>query len=447
MTAQCTIQLHAGGRWRDAAVVRLRSDSGAGWRTAFRTGYVPDWAIDHLERADACALSCRLPVGLDDHVADHWPVFLIDCLPQGVGRRQLLVALGFSERAGPEADWPLLLNGAGNPVGNLRVREAAERMNAQPAQHRGFSVEEVALRGDDFSDHLAAHGVSVAGASGLQGEWPKLQLTQADDGLLYLDHALSDDQARTHYIVKFGWAHDERFGSILRHERVYMELARMLGLRVHASLALQGRALNIKRFDRVRGPTGELIRLGQESLASLTDEAGFSPAPSHDVACRQLLDHCSDPQGEILEYLRRDIANLALGNTDNHARNTAILRDFSGNVSLAPVFDFAPMVLHPDGVARCMRWQGNDGGAPNWMRVIESLCDADREIRGVNRKDAIDPHEMVRSLVALAPTLRVIAERAESMGIEPDLKAMIAPRIRLAVDSLEALSSVSGRTG
>ena len=89
----------------------------------------------------------------------------------------------------------------------------------------------------------------------------------------------------------------------------------------------------------------------------------------------------SDRLADVLEYIRRDVANLALGNKDNHARNTAVQRNFDGHIALAPLFDFAPMYLHPDGSARRIRWDGNDGGSPDWGRVLDVVaadCQLDR---------------------------------------------------------------------
>jgi serine/threonine-protein kinase HipA len=124
-----------------------------------------------------------------------------------------------------------------------------------------------------------------------------------------------------------------------------------LRLRVHKPLVLRQQALFIPRFDRLVTAGGG-TRLAQESLATLTGRAGFGVVPTHNEVCRKLAEVCSDPLREILEYLRRDIANIALGNKDNHARNTALQRDFSGHIALTPLFDFAPMYLHPDGIAR-----------------------------------------------------------------------------------------------
>ena len=68
----------------------------------------------------------------------------------------------------------------------------------------------------------------------------------------------------------------------------------------------------------------------------------------------------------MLEYLRHDVA-LALGNKDNHARNTALQRDFGRYVAMTPLFDFAP-----HGIAHRIRWEGNDHGQPDWAREVSA---------------------------------------------------------------------------
>jgi serine/threonine-protein kinase HipA len=96
----------------------------------------------------------------------------------------------------------------------------------------------------------------------------------------------------------------------------------------------------------------------------------------HNEICQLLASSCTHPETEIIEYLKRDLANVALGNKDNHTRNTAIQRTEHGLVQLTPVFDFAPMWLHPDGIARTTRWQRDDqGGSPLWVSVIEQIAE------------------------------------------------------------------------
>ncbi len=78
----------------------------------------------------------------------------------------------------------------------------------------------------------------------------------------------------------------------------------------------------------------------------------------------------------MLEYIKRDIANLALLDKDNHARNPAVQPDFNGHIALTPLYDFAPLYLYPDGIARRIRWENNDNGQPDWKRVLDLRDDA-----------------------------------------------------------------------
>lgn len=444
--AHCTVQLHSAGAWHDVATVRRFGEENRGWQARTHTGYDLQWAAAHLDARDAHALCCQFPVGLDDLQVDHWPVFLVDMLPQGYGRAELLRRLGLSPTADLAADWALLLAGAGNPIGNLRVKEAAEWLHAQPGAERGFTDDEVAQRAEDFTEYLASHGLFVAGSSGVQGEWPKILLTRADDGLLYLDHALDDRRAREHYLVKFGRGQDRQLAKILRHEAPYMELARMLGLRVHAPLVLKERALFIRRFDRQVGPAG-VVRLAQESIATLTGRTGWEVLPTHDEVCRALVERCIDPQAEALEYIRRDVANIALGNKDNHARNTAVQRDFAGGIRLTPLYDFVPMYLHPDGIARRIRWEADNGGDPDWAAVVDQVCGFTRpEARRVGRRKVVaevpvvQRAPLVEGLKAMAPVLRDIAQRGEQLGLEADVAARLAPGLREQAARLDALA-------
>jgi serine/threonine-protein kinase HipA len=437
----CTLQLHAQDRWHDAATVSLWGQEAEGWRARTYAGYAVDWSVRQFGQRDAHAVSVNWPVGLEPLESAHWPIWLIDMLPQGFGRMEMLRRLGL--RAGMEqaADWRLLLAGAGNPIGHLRVKEAAQWLDAQSVgmAARGFEMEEVSARVEDFSEHLAQHGLFVAGSSGVQGEWPKLLLTQDRQGLLHLDHTLPDAEAARHFIVKFSRGSDAALAQILRHEPVYMDLAQRLGLRVHAPLRLHaGRVLFIPRFDRRVSVTqaGQTVqRLAQESIASLTGHSGFDSLPSHDEVCRALTAQCNDPQTEVLEYLRRDVANLALGNKDNHARNTAIGRDFAGQVQLTPLFDFAPMYLHPDGIARRIRWQDNDHSRPDWARVLDSVC-----------SPAVDPHQrlnrrlLAQGLAALAGPLAQIAQDGTALGLETDVHAYLQRGLHDMAERMAALA-------
>lgn len=430
----CTIQLFANGAWHDVATVTLFGQEREGWRAKTYSGYSTEWAVEHTGARDARAVSCQMPVGLQEFQAPNWPVFLIDMLPQGFGREELLKRINLSPTAAESVDWRLLKAGAGNTIGNLRVKEAAEWLQQNSGPARGFTDDEVAARSEDFAEYLASNGLFVAGSSGVQGEWPKVLLTRAEDSLLYLDHTLPDERAREHYIVKFGRGTNPDLARILSHEAPYMDLARQLGLRVHAPLVLKKRALFIRRFDRVC-EHDTVVRLGQESIATLTGMPGFGAVPSHEQVCRELIARCTTPETELLEYIKRDVANIALRNTDNHARNTAVQRDFQEGVRLTPLFDFAPMYMHPDGIARRIRWKLGDGGSPDWRQVVDQVCELAEEVRTPRRRGGKKHGPMVRrevlveGLRSMGPALIHIAEHGADMGIE----ARVLDHLRLGI--------------
>ncbi|SFE78179.1 HipA-like C-terminal domain-containing protein [Paracidovorax wautersii] len=141
--------------------------------------------------------------------------------------------------------------------------------------------------------------------------------------------------------------------------------------------------------------------------------------------------HCTDPQAEVLEYLRRDVANIALGNKDNHACNTALQRDWNGRIALTPLFDFAPMYLHPDGIARRIRCDGNDGGQPDWRRVIDTVC--------ASAGPRLDPGALRRGLQAMAEPLARIAEEGPHLGLESDVHASLQPGLVAMAERLARL--------
>lgn len=407
MSTECTLQIFMDDAWRDAAALTLTGDAALGIRTPTLLAYETGYMVDYFLRNNAAALSANQRVDLAIVNNPSWPPFLVDLLPQGYGRKELLSQLSRDENAGPAADWDLLCAGAGNPIGNIRVKEAhAWASERTSGRGRGFTLDEIAARADDFNEYLAQHGLFVAGSSGIQGEWPKILLTRARDGLFYLDHALPDHEAERHYIVKFGRGADRALANILRAEAPYMQLARKLGLNVHDDLIPRGRALFIPRFDR-KVVDGRVQRYAQESVASVCGIARFGEVPSHNAFLRKLRPLATDMAQATIEYVKRDIANVVLGNTDNHARNTAILRRDNGHIGLTPLFDFAPMFLHPDGIARRMRWEHDDAGSPTWASVITQAA----------LIAAIDEAEITAAVREMIAPLSTLMEDAHALGI------------------------------
>lgn len=388
-----TLEIYRNGRWRPAAKL-TSSDEAAGLRGTSRFEYLIDYAIDFAGpgTTGAAGLSCRYPVDFQQYRLDNWPPFALDLLPSGYGRRQWLEQLKLQD--GPAADWPLLRRGTAYPPGNVRVAEAVAAKDPNTLvpletgaptpmkDHPGFQRSAVIERGEAFVEYAFQHGIYAAGASDVQGVAPKLLLNRDRRGAWHAEGRLADKDIHSHWLVKRPRGDRAADRKVLRNEAAYMRVADRLELHVHGKLEWKEDNLFVPRFDR-RVHDGGVERYGMESLYSAAGVAEYGARAPHELLCGAILEYSSQPGADLLEYIKRDIVNVVMGNKDNHGRNTALLRYESGRVELAPLFDFAPMYLDPEGIARVCRWSGDleTAGDPKWARVIELYRDRERLLR------------------------------------------------------------------
>lgn len=138
-------------------------------------------------------------------------------------------------------------------------------------------------------------------------------------------------------------------------------------------------ALIVPRFDRRTHDGGGVERLGVESLYSLTGTLESGQLLKHDHVLIALAQILTDFNGELREYIRRDLLNLALGNRDNHGRNTAILKDIDGRMRLNPLFDVGPTFLDARAITRVLRWDAEQPGELPWPAILDRLQLRSRE--------------------------------------------------------------------
>ena len=374
--------------------------------------YDIDYAVTYLGKP-AAALFPGLPVGFELFRFAQWPPFLVDLLPGGAGRRVWLKQMQV-ERDGPHADWRLLTSGAGNPPGNLRIAEAV--LAPPPSRFRiGFPRRDIIEQKENFLDYAEERGAHVAGASSVQGEAPKYLLAEDRAGMFHAEGALPDEDVRKFWLVKLprGRRSDGRNQKVLRNEASYLEVARKFGIRTGAPLIYEDGVLFVPRFDR-NVSDRHVERFGMYSLYTVADIPGFGAAIRHDTFCHALARVVADPAREIREYLRRDILNLALRNTDNHGRNMAVLRK-KVDVSLSPLFDFAPMFLDPEGIGRVSRWQDErPGDQPQWATICEKL------------ENILDPVETRTWLSGLGEDVERLPETMLACHVDDDIIQRLA---------------------
>jgi serine/threonine-protein kinase HipA len=413
----CHIEIFHAGQWVEAAQASFSDVVRNGFRAS---DCVFEYDLHYAFGDAPPPISLAFPVDADWHALQAWPAFLYDLVPQGNGRRFLLDRLQLPDAQA--SDLPLLCSGAFNPIGRLRVREAVDYFEQHRERHGlaadGFEFDELLARAPEFHEAMMVHGMLAAGGTGIQGVAPKYLLTEAHDGKWYPDAALSDARARRHYIVKRPRGPSEADRKVLRNEARYMAVAHRLGIRTFDLPVLHGEMLFIPRFDR-RAMDGQVLRFHQESAASIAGLGGFGIQADQFrllAAIRRVVD---DPIEETIEFIQRDVLNLAMRNTDNHARNTAV-QTVDGVTRLTPLFDFAPMYLDPEGITRAARWYhpGSGKELQRWEDVLPYLD-----------LSASERRQLVESLVGFAGKLASLPDCMRDVGVDEDIVGFVTPGI------------------
>jgi len=418
----CTLEIALGETWQTIGEVRV-ADAGRGIPSSARFEYdfaYLDAMADAIGVRDLRAVSCRYPVNYDAADEACWPPFLLDLIPSGAARRHWEGQLGVPNK--DSSDWEVLRSGATNPPGNVRVASA----ESPQADHPGFPRSAILDRADTFIEYAYASGAPVSGSSGAGGDSPKFLLREDHAGQWHADGALADTKTKESWLVKFPRTRDQVDRLVLEAEAGYLDVARHLGVNTYRALSWERDCLFVPRFDRAV-VAGSVRRFGMESLCSLAGVAEFGlPIPKATLA--DALARCSTNRAaDLREFLLRDVLDVALGNTDNHARNTSVLKREDGSIRLAPLYDFAPMIFDPRGVARVCRWEDR-ADFPEWSGVADTL---DRF--GLAAEDSR------RFLRELAAPIAQLPQTMRACHVPQQVVERCRPRIERVAKDLEAV--------
>jgi serine/threonine-protein kinase HipA len=300
-------------------------------------------------------------------------------------------------------------------------------MPLEPPSHPGFTREDVLDRADHFIEYAREQGASIAGGSGAAGDAPKFLLREDLAGRWHADGAVADARTARSWLVKFPRSPRAADRLVLEAEAPYYRLARRLGARTAGPLTWERDCLFVPRFDRVAIDDHRIERLGLESLCSLAGVSEFGVSVPKERLAAALARFATDPARELRELVLRDVLDVARGNTDNHARNTAVSKLPDGTVKLSPLYDFAPMVLDPQGIARVCRWQVERGGFPDWSLVAEAV--------GQHGADVAELKEFLRGL---ADPVRALPASMRAEGVPgPVIEALDERTARVAASLAE----------
>jgi serine/threonine-protein kinase HipA len=445
-TDRTLIEISIKGQWVPAAELKILGPNRC--RVEYLTSYIFS--------SDARLISLGLPLDdapdklmhgleVDSKFDRRPPPFLYDLVPQGQGRRHLLRILNLADD--DQMVMPLLAAGAFNPIGHLRIASALDFYKAQVALNEPsesiasasftrtvgragrVSLEDIEKKSDQFLSDIGLHAMLASGTTGVQGVAPKYLLTQDLEGFWHPDMALPDHLAKTHWLVKLPRGRADVDRSILRHEAAYLKIASACGLRSAKARFSSSDMLFVERFDRLC-VSAKVHRLHQESLASLAGLRGFAPATSQNDLLAALRRHCTDPLSEAIEFMKRDVLNLALRNTDNHARNTAIQVTDEGVVQLTPFYDFCPMFMDPEIIPRSLHWRSASGlRLDRWDQIIEEIdCSNDERARISN------------ALFHFSQTISNLFAIAQDCGVEGAVLSQCAKSIEAQQAQLSGLA-------
>ncbi len=231
--------------------------------------------------------------------------------------------------------------------------------------------------------------------------------------------------------MKFPRTRDAVDRLILEAEAGYHAVAKAMGVRTLGEVTWESDCLFVPRFDRVVR-RGKVEHLGLESLYSLAGVADFGAPLRKERQAAALARFATDPEAEVRELVLRDVLDVALGNTDNHARNTSVLKLQNGRMELSPVYDLAPMILDPRGIARVSRWS-DDVDLPAWGCVAEAVA------------GTLDPVKTKRWLHGLAPAIGELPKTMKECGVPARVIARCEPRITQVARELDALVATTRR--
>lgn len=334
---------------------------------AMRFAYDPDWIAD----PEAPAVSFSLPRRPRSFSARLCAPFFEGLLPEGAQRDAVAAALGVSTgntfrllaALGAEVAGALtLLPDGESPVAPQPGEDGAALSDEQIVELLDTIAVRPFLAGDERAPRLSLAGAQSKIPVVVDGE----RISIPGPG-----------RATTH-ILKPPIPNLE---ATTENEAFAMSLAADMGLvvaRTQARVVAGRRFLLIGRYDRWAGDDGAVRRLHQEdfcqALGVPPDRKYASDGGPTFKRCFELARRvCTRPAQAVLRLLDAAIVQVLIGNADAHGKNYSLLRDRSGEVRLAPLYDLMCTVAYPHLAATfamkvARRGTLEDLGAGDWDR-------------------------------------------------------------------------------
>lgn len=338
-----------------------------------------EYSLDVISRIEEgeeeLEISSRVPASWDILKFSVWPGFMCDLLPQGQARSYWTTKLGISD--GPSSDWALLAYSGRNPVGKLRIQNKGKAYQKK-SRGRTFQLADVEKRSQDLLEYLEEMGEPVSSFTGAGGASPKFFLAEDDEKRLFAQTDIDESLIHKQYLVKFPASRSNNDKDILRAEAAYLNFAAaILGSDKVSKAHRSGDVLISERFDRIKDD-GTYRRMGVESLYQRLEIPGHGRFVSLLDAAYTIAEGSAQAEDDITEFMKRDMLNILLSNTDLHGRNYSFLNNLEGKLILSPVYDLAPIAFSDEMITRFARagWRNDQESFEETATVVDwiALC-------------------------------------------------------------------------
>ena len=269
------------------------------------------------------------------------PGCILDAGPDAWGQRVIVNRLLGSEAASADpADLGVLsflLESGSDRIGALDFQASAT--DYVPRERETATLDELATSAERVDagipltpalDEALFRGSSIGGAR------PKALIDDGDRGL----------------IAKFSSRTDTI--AMVQGEYIAMELGRRAGLDiapVKIAKALGKTVLLVERFDRIADTAKRRALVSALTILELNELA--VRWASYAELAQVIRERFTQPARSLRELFARITFNILVGNTDDHARNTAAFWDGDA-LSLAPAYDICPQLRSGGEAAQAM---------------------------------------------------------------------------------------------
>jgi serine/threonine-protein kinase HipA len=367
------IEIHdTASGWLDAGELRFLQGK------EVQVEYNVEFASQYFGHTDVFALSVTFPVQLT-RLDGEIPGFLVDLIPQGNVLKNLINRHGILSDTDYERIFSVVPLAS---PGNIRIQEPWKKIEKERItySHRGFTRHEVITAEQGFLEYMEQHGAPVGGTSGAAGGAPKILLREDNDGRFHADGYLDDRLTKSAWLIKFPFTDSNNSKLLIRTEKAYYDVLRELPLHTGEAIEIEHDILFIPRFDRVRRDDGKLHYLGLESFYSAHGINTHGMAMRHEDNLKLIRRYSTQYETDICEYLKRDLVNRALANTDNHGRNTSFIKD-RNSVRLSPLYDVTAMsFFEADHIVPLTRWDSEHQNLINRVAWVCRECNMDSQV-------------------------------------------------------------------